>query len=221
MDISKYNHIIWDWNGTLLDDAWLCVEIINTFLEDRNLPRVSLEQYRGVFTFPVRSYYKALGFDFQRESWETVSTAFISAYEKNRSRCLLMPGAKAILDRINSLGIDQSILSASKLEYLQKAVVEYGLEGIFIALNGLDNHHAAGKTEIGKAFIIKYSLNSTEVLLIGDTLHDVEVASAIEADCCLVSNGHQALEKLVKSGVPVIKDLSEIVFPQEISKQFY
>ena len=210
MDFSNYNHIIWDWNGTLLDDAWLCVEIINTFLHDRGLPKVTIEQYRDIFTFPVRSYYEALGFDFHKESWEEISTAFITTYETNRTRCSLMSGAKAVLDHFSFLGIDQSILSASKLEYLQKAIGEYGLEGIFFALNGLDNHHAAGKVEVGKVFMKGNRLNPSRILLIGDTLHDVEVADAIGVDCCLVSNGHQTADRLKNGGVSVYNDLFEL-----------
>ena len=210
MDFSNYNHIIWDWNGTLLDDAWLCVEIINTFLHDRGLPKVIIEEYRDIFTFPVRSYYEALGFDFHKESWKEISTAFITTYETNRSRCSLMSGAKAVLDHLSFLGIDQSILSASKLEYLQKAIGEYGLEGIFFALNGLDNHHAAGKVEVGKVFMKGNRLNPSRILLIGDTLHDVEVADAIGVDCCLVSNGHQTADRLKNGGVCVYNDLFEL-----------
>ena len=59
----RYKHIIWDWNGTLLDDTWLCVEGINQALIKRNLTPISEDRYREVFTFPVRDYYKKLGFD--------------------------------------------------------------------------------------------------------------------------------------------------------------
>ena len=38
-------HIIWDWNGTLLDDSWLCVESINKSLKKRNLPQIDKEKY--------------------------------------------------------------------------------------------------------------------------------------------------------------------------------
>ncbi|NCY21717.1 HAD family hydrolase, partial [bacterium] len=38
MRLKKYRHLIWDWNGTLLDDAWLCREIMNGQLRRRGLP---------------------------------------------------------------------------------------------------------------------------------------------------------------------------------------
>ena len=63
----KYKHIVWDWNGTLLDDRWLCIEAINYVLKSRNMPLVSNKDYRNLFCFPVIEYYKKLGFDFTKE----------------------------------------------------------------------------------------------------------------------------------------------------------
>ena len=62
--MKKYNHIIWDWNGTLLNDRWLCVEAINQALNKRNLPMLTEGKYKDVFSFPVEDYYKKVGFDF-------------------------------------------------------------------------------------------------------------------------------------------------------------
>ena len=59
-----YNHIIWDWNGTLLNDRWLCVEAINQALNKRNLPMLTEGKYKDVFSFPVEDYYKKVGFDY-------------------------------------------------------------------------------------------------------------------------------------------------------------
>ena len=72
MESSKYTHVIWDWNGTLLDDNWLCVEVMNTLLSSRNLPLLTLERYRDIFDFPVKNYYEKLGFNFKKESFEIV-----------------------------------------------------------------------------------------------------------------------------------------------------
>ena len=60
----KYKHIIWDWNGTLLNDRWVCVNGINNCLKKRGLSSISEETYKSIFTFPVKDYYKKLGFDF-------------------------------------------------------------------------------------------------------------------------------------------------------------
>ena len=59
--MMKIKHIIWDWNGTLVNDAQLCVDIVNEILSEFDIPPVSFEFYRNNFSFPVRNYYDRLG----------------------------------------------------------------------------------------------------------------------------------------------------------------
>jgi len=207
MKNNAYAHIIWDWNGTLLDDLNLCLEIINNLLNKNSLPPVSLAYYLDVFGFPVRDYYQNIGFDFEKESFEIISTEFITAYEKGRPNCLLMTGARETLGWLSSTGYTQSILSASKQAYLNKAVLDYGIKNYFISINGLDNHHAAGKFDLAKEFMAAQNLNPKSVLLIGDTLHDAEIANSLGVDCWLIPNGHQSRQRLGSAGVPILDSL--------------
>lgn len=210
MSLSKYKHIIWDWNGTLLDDVALCVEIINAVLIKRKLPAISLDYYREIFSFPIIQYYEKLGFDFTQESFETIGTEFITEYEKKRNQCTLMSDAPQTLQTISQLGLTQSILSASKQSYLNQAIAAYGLESIFLEINGLDNHYASSKVEIGMDFVARNKLDPSSILLIGDTTHDADVAASIGADCCLIPNGHQSQKKLAACGAPMAGSLSEL-----------
>ena len=41
--------ILWDWNGTLLNDTDICVASINELLQERNLPTLSREEYLQQF----------------------------------------------------------------------------------------------------------------------------------------------------------------------------
>ena len=76
----RYKHIIWDWNGTLLDDRWLCIEAINKTLSKRNMNTVTDNEYVELFCFPVKDYYKKLGFDFIREPFSSLGTDFVDYY---------------------------------------------------------------------------------------------------------------------------------------------
>ncbi|MGQ9799258.1 MAG: HAD family hydrolase [Ignavibacterium sp.] len=53
-------------------------------------------------------------------------------------------------------------------------------------------------------------MNREEILFIGDTLHDADVAKAMDVECILISNGHQSPEKLKANGNFVISDISEL-----------
>ena len=97
---SPYKHIIWDWNGTLLDDTWLCVEVLNGLLAKRNREPISKTTYRQNFGFPVIDFYNYLGFDTEIDSFEKISREFIDNYEARwLEECALHAETKEILTK--------------------------------------------------------------------------------------------------------------------------
>ena len=94
----KFRHIIWDWNGTLVDDTWLFVDIMNGVLKNRNLPIITLEDYRNVFDFPVKDYYLKLGFDFSDEPFESSGLDFIKIYDSRKFEPELFEDTQSTLD---------------------------------------------------------------------------------------------------------------------------
>lgn len=81
----------------------------------------------------------------------------------------------------------------------------------FEAVAGLDNHYAVSKIEVGHKLIDSHNLNLSKTLLIGDTIHDFEVAQSLGCQCLLIANGHQSAKRLERTGAKVVKNLSEIV----------
>jgi len=209
--MSKYKHIIWDWNGTLIDDVWLVVEIMNEILKKRNLPGIDLKKYKEIFDFPVIDYYVRLGFDFSNESFEELTVEFISEYYTRFNECRLFDEVEEVLKKIRDRGISQSILSASKEDVLIEKIRYYGIEKYFCRILGLKNHYAESKVERGKKWIAELNLNPKEVLLIGDTTHDYIVSKHIGSNCLLVANGHHSYERLANLGVDVVGTLKEMI----------
>lgn len=114
MKIENYQHIIWDWNGTLLDDVQLCADIMNNLLKARLLPTITLKTYREIFTFPVKDYYIKAGHDFANELFEKIGRDFIDEYEKRKTECALYPYTAEVLEILHSLKIEQHLLSVYK-----------------------------------------------------------------------------------------------------------
>ena len=212
MKIINYQHIIWDWNGTLLNDVKLCADIMNNLLKTRSLPTITLEKYREIFTFPVKDYYIKAGYDFVHESFEEISVDFIAEYESRKGGCTLYPFAAEILQMFHSLKIKQHLLSAYKQNNLEEIIKHFGIEEYFNSVRGLDHIYADGKMELGKQLMNNISSNDKEnkILLIGDTIHDYEVADGLNTDCILISNGHQNSEQLNTLNIPVYNNLEEI-----------
>jgi phosphoglycolate phosphatase len=209
--VKRIAHVIWDWNGTLLDDAELCVEVMNGVLSRRQLAPITAESYAAAFRFPVRDYYRDLGFDFEREAFEIIGTEFISAYSAGEARCSLRHDARSTLEGVEKLGLSQSVLSASQQARLEHQVKRLEVHAHFEALVGLADNYAAGKIEVGKKWMAKSDVDPDRTVLVGDTDHDVEVARALGVKCLLVPSGHQSTERLARTGAEVLPTLSAML----------
>ena len=207
---KKYKHIIWDWNGTLLNDVDYCRRIINRILVENELPKLSLEKYREIFTFPVQDYYKEAGLDFSKTSFEILGKEFIDEYESKKLTCSLHDNATNVLLSIHKAGIGQSVLSAYLHENLVNILNHYNLTQYFENIIGLDNIYAGSKTHLGLSLIDKLKLPKHEILFIGDTLHDAEVAEAMGVNCILIANGHQVKEKLMLNNNMVLENINQL-----------
>ncbi len=209
--MGKYKYVIWDWNGTLLDDLKINYDAINELLEKRGLPLLeSLEQYRDFFGFPIISFYEKAGFDFSKEDFKDTAKDYIEAYYQRFYECDIFPETEGVLREVLALGVDQLIISASEQSGLIKQVEAFGIDHLFSNILGTSDIYAKSKVEIGKAFIKEKGINPKEVLFVGDTTHDFETAEGIGCDCLLVSKGHNSKEKLSLTGAKVIDCIKEI-----------
>lgn len=207
----RYDYIIWDFNGTLLNDVQLCFDLLNKMLSKRNIPTVSMERYKEIFRFPVSEYYKLAGFDFDKEPFAVTAVEFIDDYQPMSMDCSLYKGTKEVLDKLNKMGVKQLILSASEINNLKEQTKHFGLDEYMIDILGTDTIHAISKKEIAKNWIKERKLNPKRILFIGDTNHDFEVATYIGVDCALIANGHQNKERLLNVCENVLDDISEVV----------
>ena len=210
--INKYKHIIWDWNGTLLDDGWLFVDIMNSILSKRCMKEITLEEYKNIFGFPVKEYYKKLGFDFSEEPFEKCGLEFIDEYKKRRYEANLYTQVIPILCKLNKLGVKNSILSAQHQLLLDDLVQYYNIHSYFDKISGLDNYYADSKVKNGSSLINLLNIDPKHILMIGDTDHDFEVAQNLKVDCYLICNGHQSKSKLKQTGANLLNDLDDILF---------
>lgn len=210
MKMPYYDHVLWDWNGTLLDDRELALSIVNGMLQRRDLAPISMAAYLTLFDHPVMEFYRAIGLGPEVMSVAEVAAEFQSGYGAGYRSCRLQPGAGRALQSLRKLGVQQSVLSASQRQSLQQLVAYFGAGDYFQSLLGLDDHFAHSKIELARSWLSEQHFTPRRVLLIGDTTHDFETAKAIGCDCLLVARGHQSLGKLGDCGVPVIDDLRQL-----------
>lgn len=192
-----YKHIIWDWNGTILDDVDIALLCINTMLRKRKMAELDIEGYRRIFGFPVIESYKILGFKFNSHAeWDAVSREFHEHYDESSPRAGLTKGVVAALDGIRRHNIPMSILSASELGSLEAMLTKHGIRHYFNRVYGLSDKYGGSKIDLGRKLLADIGMMPGEVLYVGDTDHDYEVSRVIGCDCVLYMNGHQDRQRL-------------------------
>ncbi len=186
----KYSHIFWDWNGTLLNDSWLSTKVISDMLSKRGLGKISVDDYRNRFGFPVIDFYKEMKFDFETEAFEEVGKEFISNYNAQRHQCELHLGAYELIESLCAKGVRQSVVSAYQRDFLKEVVKDKNLDKFMHSIVGLDNIFATSKVDIAKNHFDSLGISPSEVLFVGDTEHDSHAAEEIACDCVFISHGH-------------------------------
>ena len=204
-------HIFFDFNGTIINDVDLCLDLLNQILTKQNKKNLTMEEYKNVFTFPIRDYYIAAGVDFNIESYESLAKWFIKVYQPLSMKCGLFDGIVDTFKALKNEGYNLYILSASEKNNLLEQCQNYEIDKYFIDILGIDNIHAASKVSIAIDYMNKHNIKGSDVLFIGDTLHDLEVAEAMGARCMLVSCGHQSKEVLSKGNVKIIDTINDLI----------
>ncbi len=209
--ILKYTHLLWDFNGTIFSDMEAGIVSVNQMLRERGIAEIAdLTAYREVFDFPIKDYYAMLGFDFEKESYETVlAPMWVELYNIHSQKSGLSLYVKEILEKLNKMGIEQSVLSACEIKMLTETLKKLEIYDYFKHVWGLDNIHAASKLHLAEKW--RAENPDAKVLYLGDTLHDAETAKVLGSDCILYAGGHQSRRRLEKAGCPVIGDLRELL----------
>lgn len=203
-------HIVWDWNGTLLDDVRAALCAVNRMLAARTLPPLTLARYREIFGFPVRDFYVKAGFTLEREQWDALAAEYHAAYLAASPAARLAPGARSCLAAFRARGIPQTVLSASEQGILERQINARGIADFFDRLCGADNLDGASKLGLAARLLESLPAPRSAILMIGDSLHDAEVAAALGVRCLLVARGHQSGRRLRAAGLPVLNSLAGI-----------
>lgn len=203
--------IIWDWNGTLLNDVEICISAMNNMLNKRGLGKLTVDKYKDIFTFPVKDYYEIAGFDFKKYSFDDLAVEFISQYYDTLPKASLFNKVDHVLNTMKQNNIMQVIISAMEHNALVKSLKHFKIFHYFDEVIGIEDHLANGKMHNVEKFVKSHNTQDSEIVMIGDTLHDCEIGNKLNIDVLLVASGHQSYDRLKQCHSNVYHNLSELV----------
>lgn len=208
------SHVIWDWNGTLLDDVGAVLAATAVAFRQAGVQaEVTGDVYRRSFTRPIRLFYeRLLGRPIGPDEWVRLDHAFHVEYQRREDRCALAAGAREVLDEIRALGWTQSVCSMLPEEYLLPAVERRGIAGHFVRIDGLRGAERGG-AKLGHlvAHLERLGITPSGTVMVGDTVDDAVAARGAGIACILLDSGaglHDS-ETIRAAGAPVAAGLPE------------
>lgn len=208
--MKEYKVIIWDFNGTLIDDINAALASVNDMLIRRNLPTINFEQYASYVDTPIIKFYEHIFDDLYSMDFNIIAQEFNDGYEKHLPKKPIMANAEDVLAYFNSLGKLQTVISATHIDKVNRRLSEFGLTGYFDKILAHNNLIAEDKTHLAVRYFADKGIKPSEAVVIGDCVADFKMAEALGCDCILTTGGHQSRKEFAKTTAVVIDDLLEL-----------
>ncbi|MFE7615407.1 HAD family hydrolase [Streptomyces sp. NPDC057496] len=204
-------HLVWDWNGTLLDDNVAVVGATNAAFGEIGLEPITLEQYREMYCVPIPRFYERLLGRLPTEAeWERMDGVFHRHYTEQRAACGLTEGAEELLAQWRLAGRSQSLLSMYGHDELVPVVRGYGIEPHFVRVDGRTGPSGGSKARhMERHLAALEGISPQHTVVIGDAVDDAVAAAHVGAKAVLYTGGSHSRASLEAAGVPVVDSLAE------------
>ncbi len=209
--MKHYTTIIWDFNGTLVDDVYAALGAVNDMLTRRNQNIITIDEYYKAVDTPIWKFYQQV-FIPDTITPEEAIKEFDSGYEKHLKQEPLMEGAADVLSYLSSLNKRQLVVSASHIEKVSARLEALGIIGYFQKVLALTDYNAGDKTFLAQQYFSDNGINPEEVVVIGDCVADWQMAKALYCDCILNTKGHQSRREFAVSDAVIIDSLTELKY---------
>jgi phosphoglycolate phosphatase len=205
--------VVFDWNGTLLNDVVLAVKCVNQLRASRAYERITVSEYRDLFELPIQRFYSKLGLADHCGNFNSSMREYLQYYSSESPKCSLHLRAKEMLNQLKSDRMQVAILSASSQVDLDVAMKNRKLTEYFDFVVGKQDTDAGCKKREAEQLSQLLRVAPGHVLYIGDTVHDAEVAAAVGWQCILVENGHQSPIKFAESTqrIPTVSRVVDVL----------
>lgn len=209
---SRPRHLVWDWNGTVLDDFPIILRSTNESFRAAGLPEITADQYRTNIKMPIRAFYTdILGYEPSDEQWELLDSTFHRYYVQYEKGAQLSPGLPTLLQEWADSGRTQSLLSMYHDDKLVPVVAHHGIASYFALVQGTVPPRPARKGGHLADHLRRLDVDPATVVLIGDSPDDAHAAESVGARAILYSGGFAAADSLRATGAPIVDSLAEAV----------
>ena len=193
----KYELIVFDWDGTLLDSAGAIVRAIQSACRDLGLPVPDKARARHVIGLGLVDAMRHAVPDLPPDRYQAMVDRYRHHYLAGDHQLTLFDGVPEMLARLQAAGHALAIATGKSRAGLERALDHSRLRPLFQASRCADECHSKPHPQMLEELMAEFGMSSASTVMIGDTSHDLLMASNAGVDSLAVSYGAHPREHLV------------------------
>ena len=194
----RWSYVFWDWNGTIIDDLFYNYTIVNKLLVKYNKLPITVEEYRRKFCFPIKRFYSDIGFNCNDSEYAMVAEEYQEIYESRMNEISIADDVLNLMMFLHSIGARQFIFSSCNRSTLNLQLGFYPELIPFIdTIICQDNNLGIGKYDLALKWEKENQVSRwNNVVIIGDTYYENEIANRLGCSSILINSGHQLINRI-------------------------
>ena len=206
--LMRYDTVIFDLDGTLLDTLDDLTDGVNHALSDFGYPLAGREEIRARLGYGSNYLIaKSVPGGYDNENYQAVFDDYLEYYRAHSSdKTVPYPGIMALLERLKARGVSCAIVS-NKPDSAARELGERWFDGLVATTVG-DRAGIRRKPAPDTVLEVMRQLDAApeRTVYIGDSEVDIQTAAAAGVDCISVTWGFRTAEQLRESGAAVLVD---------------
>ncbi len=194
----KYDLVVFDWDGTLLDSAGAIVQAIQAACRDVGHPSPSDDQARHVIGLGLADAMRHAVPDLPLERYQAMVDRYRFHYLGADHRLTLFEGIPEMLAELHASGHILAIATGKSRLGLERALDHSGLRALFRASRCADECHSKPHPQMLDELIAEFGVVGEATLMIGDTSHDLLMAHNAGVDGLAVTYGAHPHDHLLE-----------------------
>ncbi len=194
----KYELVVFDWDGTLLDSAGAIARAIQSACRDLELPVPEDAQARHVIGLGLVDAMRHAVPDLTPERYQDMVDRYRFHYLSGDHELTLFDGVPEMLERLRAAGHMLAIATGKSRIGLERALDHSGLRHLFQGSRCADECHSKPHPQMLEELMLEFGVRNAATVMVGDTSHDLLMASNAGVDGLAVTYGAHPHDHLLE-----------------------
>jgi phosphoglycolate phosphatase len=185
----KYELVVFDWDGTLLDSAGAIVRAIQSSCRDLGLPVPEESRARHVIGLGLVDAMRHAVPELAPDRYQAMVDRYRFHYLSGDQQLTLFDGVPEMLERLKRDGHVLAVATGKSRAGLERALDHSGLRPLFQASRCADECHSKPHPQMLDELMAEFGMTQATTIMIGDTSHDLLMARNAGVDALAVTYG--------------------------------